>query len=306
MRIIRFIEAHFWAFLIFAMFVGLVLPLPAEQMIPLLKPELMLTLFFIFLKIDILQVLERIRDLRLMIYLLSVFLILSPLAFFYVFVGWDLQWAIALALLMAMPAGTSSAVLTDIVKGNTALSMSLTILTSLLVPFTLPLVFFLIGQNGLELNSWLLFWESATMVLIPMVLATVVKPLFPRLIKRSLPTFTAINILILFLIVVTSFGSQRAALLANPLSLVWDLLLMYGVFILLHVLGYLWSYGKNSKDRIAITVSHAYMNNGLAIVLAAKFFSPTVLILMVLSEIPWSTMLVLLRWVIRNTRFFYK
>jgi hypothetical protein len=33
------------------------------------------------------------------------------------------------------------------------------------------------------------------------------------------------------------------------------------------------------------------MNNGLAIVLAVSYFSPSILILMVLSEFPWNTLL---------------
>jgi hypothetical protein len=33
------------------------------------------------------------------------------------------------------------------------------------------------------------------------------------------------------------------------------------------------------------------MNNGMAIVLAASYFTPEILVLMVLSEIPWNTLL---------------
>jgi hypothetical protein len=33
------------------------------------------------------------------------------------------------------------------------------------------------------------------------------------------------------------------------------------------------------------------MNNGLAIVLASTYFGPGILVLMVLSEIPWNTLI---------------
>jgi len=33
------------------------------------------------------------------------------------------------------------------------------------------------------------------------------------------------------------------------------------------------------------------MNNGMAIVLAASYFKPEILVLMVLSELPWNTLL---------------
>jgi BASS family bile acid:Na+ symporter len=305
MRLIRLIEAHFWAFLLFAMVCGLVLPLPAERMLPWLKPELMVSLFLVFLKIDILKILESIRNLRRMSYLLSIFLVLSPLVVYFLVRPIQAEWALALALLMAVPSGVTAPVLTDIVKGNTELSTSLTILTALLAPFTLPLVFYFVARGSVQLDSWDLFWEAALLILVPMALATLVRPLFPRLIRKAMPAFTSINIVMMFLIVATSFGSQRASLLADPLSLLLDLLLMFLVFVVLHCVGFLLSWGNSPEDRIAITISHTYMNNGLAIVLAAKFFSPAILILMVLSEIPWSTMLVGLHWVIRKTRLFY-
>ena len=43
--------------------------------------------------------------------------------------------------------------------------------------------------------------------------------------------------------------------------------------------------------RISTVVGAAYMNNGMAIVLAAIYFNPYVLVFTVLSEIPWNTLL---------------
>jgi hypothetical protein len=41
------------------------------------------------------------------------------------------------------------------------------------------------------------------------------------------------------------------------------------------------------------------MNNGLAIVLAAKYFDPYILVLMVLSDLPWNTLLAPFRKVVK-------
>ena len=40
------------------------------------------------------------------------------------------------------------------------------------------------------------------------------------------------------------------------------------------------------------------MNNSMAIVVAAKYFDPFILVLMVLSELPWTTMLAPFRKII--------
>jgi predicted Na+-dependent transporter len=64
------------------------------------------------------------------------------------------------------------------------------------------------------------------------------------------------------------------------------------------VFGYLLAYGRPRKDKIAITIGNAYMNNGMAIVLAAAYFEPSILVLAILSEFPWNTLLGVFRRVL--------
>ena len=72
------------------------------------------------------------------------------------------------------------------------------------------------------------------------------------------------------------------------------------MFILLHLIGYLICYRENKEDKIAFSVTAAYMNNGMAIVLASAYFGPEILILMVLSEIPWNTLIAPFKRIIRH------
>jgi predicted Na+-dependent transporter len=73
--------------------------------------------------------------------------------------------------------------------------------------------------------------------------------------------------------------------------MVWKIAVLYLVFILLHIIGYMICFRQNKENRIAVAIGAAYMNNGMAIVLAASYFKPEVLVLMVLSELPWNTLL---------------
>ena len=67
--------------------------------------------------------------------------------------------------------------------------------------------------------------------------------------------------------------------------------LLYLLFILLHIFGFLLGFKEDKKDKIAVTIGLAYMNNGMAIVLAAACFKPSILVLTILSELPWNTLL---------------
>ena len=92
--------------------------------------------------------------------------------------------------------------------------------------------------------------------------------------------------------VYVAIASQRDAMMINSLELIVDTGFLYLLFILLHVMGYFIGHSKSREDKIAITVVSAYRNNGLAIVLAAVYFEPPILILMVLTELPWNTLLI--------------
>jgi BASS family bile acid:Na+ symporter len=292
MRINIFIEKYFWLFLIAGILLGLWNPLQI-RIVPAVLPKTLLglMLFFVFLKIDSLQILENIRNLKLMIYISFLYMIIIPLVFFLSIKVFNPDLAIGILLLTAMPAGVSTPALTDIVKGNVSLSMSLTIVSQLVSPFTVPLLFWLINLNGHSIDKLLMLKDMAIIVFLPMIIAQVIKKYFPVLINKTQHYFTSLNVLLLFAFVYLAISSQRNYILENPSGMVWKILVLYLVFILLHIIGYLICFRENKENRIAVAVGAAYMNNGMAIVLATSYFKPEILVLMVLSELPWNTLL---------------
>jgi BASS family bile acid:Na+ symporter len=300
MRISHFIEKYFWIFLLAGIIIGLWLPVPFKT--PKVMPKVLLgmMLFFVFLKIDISAVAEKMKDYKRMLFISLVYMIIIPVSFFLLIRIFDKQMALGILLLTAMPAGVSSPALTDILKGNVTLAMSIAIITQLIAPFTVPLLFWIIGTKGLDINKLLLFRDIAIMVFVPMIIAQILKRFFPAVISKSQHLFTSINVLLLFIFVYIAISSQRNIILDNPASLIWKTLFLYLVFIILHAIGYFISFRKSKEDKIATSVTAAYMNNGLAIVLAYSYFGPEIIVLMVLSEIPWNTLLAPFKRIVRN------
>jgi len=300
MKLSLFIEKNFWIFLLAAIIFGLWLPLEFEAPKYLTKIILGMMLLFVFLKIDVLEIFEKIKDIKLMIYVSLLYMIIIPILFFLVVQIFDKRLALGILLLTAMPAGVSTPALADILKGNIPLTMSIAVVTQVIAPFTVPFLFWAVGTKGLEINKLLLFSDIAILVFIPLILAQVSKRFLPAVINRSQHLFTSANILLLFLFVYIVISSQRAAITENPYSLIWKTAILYLVFILLHFAGYLLCYSKKKEDKIAMSVTAAYMNNGLAIVLASAYFGPDILVLMVLSEIPWNSLLAPFKRVVRK------
>jgi bile acid:Na+ symporter, BASS family len=291
MKIYQLIERYFWVFLLAGLLFGLLYPAFNDILMSLLKPILMTMLFFVFLKTDPILILENIKDYKLMIYIVTIYMLIIPVLFFLSVNIFDPVLAVGVLLLTAMPAGVSSPTLTDIAKGNIPLSMSIVIITSLLAPFTVPLLFGLIKFKNISINPLAIFKDLAIFVFLPMIIAQIIKKYFPLTIIKKQHLFTSINILLLFLLVYAVMGSQRDVIINDSLSVIWQIVFLYLIFILLHIIGYLIGYKQNKENKVAIAIGAAYMNNGMAIVLAATHFGPSILVLMVLSEIPWNTLL---------------
>jgi predicted Na+-dependent transporter len=161
----------------------------------------------------------------------------------------------------------------------------------MIAPFTVPLLFWLIDLNAHSIDKLLMLKDMAIIVFLPMIISQAIKKYFPLTIKKTQHLFTSLNVFFLFAFVYLAISSQRNNILENPLGLIWKIVILYLVFILLHIIGYLICFKQNKENRVAVAIGAAYMNNGMAIVLASTYFKPEVLVLMVLSELPWNTLL---------------
>src|SRR5512137_2708834 len=127
MKISELIEKHFWLVLIAGILLGLWSPVPVKAAPFVPKILLGMMLFLAFLKIDALEVIENMKNFRLMIYIAFVYMLAIPLSFYFATRIFDAELAVGILLLTSMPAGVSTPVLTDIARGNISLSMSLVI-----------------------------------------------------------------------------------------------------------------------------------------------------------------------------------
>lgn len=299
MKANEFIEKYFWALLIAGIIVGIWTPVPFAVPHYLPKVLLVIMLFLVFLKIDALEILEKIKDYKLMIYITFIYMLAVPFLLFILINLFNNELAIGILLLTAMPAGISTPALTDILKGNISLAMSIAIVTQLVAPFSVPLLFWLIGTKGLDINKILLLKDIFILVFIPLIFSQIFKKYFREAINKRQHLLTSGNIIVLLIFIYLTISSQREVFISNPISLIWKTAILFPVFVLLHFIGYIVCHKEQKEKRIALSVTSAYMNNGLAIVLASSYFNPGIVVLMVLSEIPWTILLAPFKRIVR-------
>lgn len=290
-KLFQFIERYFGLFLITGLILGLTTSFDTSFILSVLKLLLMTTLFLVFLKLDILQVFQKMKNYKQVIFLTLVNMVIIPMVFFFAVSSFNRELAVGVLLLTAMPAASAAPVLTDILKGNAALSTSIVISTSIVAPVTVPLLFWILLNQNLPISPLLIFSDIAPIIFIPMAASQFIKRYFSETIRKSSHYYTPLNILLLTFMVYALINSQRNAILSDPLKVLGEVGFLFVVFILLHFIGYCMVCNEGRKEKIATAVGAAYMNNSMAIVLAAIYFKPSIMVLMILSEVPWNTLL---------------
>ncbi len=302
MGVIKFIEKYFWLIFSAGFVVGLFVPSLGKAIEGILIPLLMVVLFLTFLKVEVGGIWEYIKRPGFVGYIVFVYLFVIP-AVVYLLLQWlDPRIAIGFLLLTAMPPGVVSASFTDIAKGNIALSLAVTVVGYFTAPLSVVALFFFLTGTSFSLDLWNFFQILVVMIVVPFVAAQIVRSKWRTVVRKTKKYYSAVNILLIAAIIYIVPALQSEKILAHPESVVRDVMWLYVLFIILHIIGYFMVWWRPKRDRIAVSVTKTYMNNSLAIVLAITFFDPSIALLVILSEVPFVTLLSGFRFVMRSVK----
>ena len=180
--------------------------------------------------------------------------------------------AIGVILVGCSPGGTSSNVMTFLAKGNMALSVTATSVTTLLAPIVTPALTLLLASAWLPVSFSAMFFSIIQIVLVPIALGIIVQYLLGTKVDKAvgiLPLISVIGII----------GVLTAVVANNVENIIASGLLIFGVVILHNLLGYLVGFllGKvlrfDLRDTKTMSIEVGMQNSGLAATLAATHFS---------------------------------
>ena len=158
MTVLHKIEKYFWACLVLAIGAGLLVPHLFINFQGSILYIIMTILFLVMLKVDIADMFHHIRKPFQLLYVVLFNIVAMPLILFLIFNGRiDPETMMGIVLLAALPCGVSSAAFTDMMEGHTSLTLTIILISTLLAPFTIPLVFWVLYNATLELDYFSLF-----------------------------------------------------------------------------------------------------------------------------------------------------
>lgn len=181
--------------------------------------------------------------------------------------------AVGVILVGCCPGGTSSNVMTFLAKGNTALSVTITSVTTLLAPFMTPALIYLLASEWLPVSFKAMFMSVIQVVLIPIVLGIVAQLLFKPIVSKGIAILPTVSVVAIVLIVAAVVSGSRDKILETGL-------LIFAIVILHNGLGYLFGFliakvfKLNYEDQKAVSIEVGMQNSGLGAQLAIAHFDP--------------------------------
>lgn len=181
--------------------------------------------------------------------------------------------AVGVILVGACPGGTASNVMTYLAKGNTALSVACTSISTLLAPILTPIIFYLLASQWLEVSASAMFFSVLKIVLFPIVLGLIARALWQKQVVKTAQILPLISVVAIVAIVVAVVAASKANIATSGL-------LIFAVVVLHNGFGYLLGFllGKlfqlPYEDNKAIAIEVGMQNSGLGAALAIAHFGP--------------------------------
>jgi BASS family bile acid:Na+ symporter len=290
--------------LLLSLALGLFFPEYALKLEPFGTLFLGIIFFLSALKIDLKEFIKYLKDQKMVVAVNFVMLIGLPVVVYYATLLIYPDLAIAFLLLAAMPAGMTSPLLAEICGGKQSLALVLTISTSLLAPFTVPLMIKLLAGATVQVDTLAMFLSLVKVIFIPFILANLVKYFWHHRIKASYFTFKPISTALLGLLIMGIVAKQSATILGGlNVAFLVELAALFSLFVFFHLAGYYAAWWRKRDDRVTITICLAYLNFTLAIYLAGKFFDdPKIVVPVVLSVLPWSLLIIPFKYLTKKAK----
>ncbi len=184
----------------------------------------------------------------------------------------DEALTVGVMLVGCCPGGTASNVITYLAKGDLALSVGMTGVSTVLAPIATPLLVWLLAGQTVDVNVVGMILSILWVVILPIVAGLVVKRLWPRQTAKATAFLPALSTLAICAIVLIVISANAGKLMSGGLVIVLVVMLHnvcglgigYGIGRLL---------GLSTAKRRAISIEVGMQNSGLASSLATLHFA---------------------------------
>ena len=182
------------------------------------------------------------------------------------------QFKLGIILVSCCPGGTASNVVTYLARGNLALSVMMTMCSTLLAIGLTPLLTKTYASAILKVDAWSMVVSMVMIVLLPIMVGLVLNSLAGKRLEAIKKGSPLISVFVIVLIVAAVVGATKSNIQAH-----WQTLLpaVFIVHAFGFALGYLWgrAFGLKEKECRTFSIEVGMQNSGLGSQLAKTHFT---------------------------------
>ncbi len=182
------------------------------------------------------------------------------------------QFKLGIILVSCCPGGTASNVVTYLAKGNLALSVMMTMCSTLLAIGLTPFLTKVYASQILEVDALKMVVSMVMIVLLPIVVGLVLNSLAGKKLEKVKALSPFVSVLVIVLIVAAVVGATKESIISH-----WQVLLpaVFVVHALGFALGYFWGrvFGMQEKECRTFSIEVGMQNSGLGSQLAKTHFT---------------------------------
>ena len=186
--------------------------------------------------------------------------------------GLSAELAVGVILVGCCPGGTASNVITFLAKGDLALSVGMTGVSTILAPLMTPLLTYLLAGETVDVNILDMLMSIVQVVILPIVIGLMISRYMPAFSQKLKPYLPAVSTVAIALIVGCIFSVNSARLMASSVIII-VVVILHNVcgYIIGYLLGYVLCLSRPKQTAIAVEVG--MQNSGLAASLATVHFA---------------------------------
>jgi BASS family bile acid:Na+ symporter len=261
----------------------------------------LMALFFLsYLSIELRAVWEELKshfaDILLFIGLKSIIL---PIILFFVFDRLAPVYALSALLLTGVSTGVVATFISNLVKGNSSLVLVVVVITSALVPITLPALIQTIALTPVEISLFGMIRMLALVIFVPILTVEALRRLAPNILKSLTKNQFPISLVLFSIINLGVFYRYAPFFKKEPRVIVMACLFAVILSAIYCIIGILFFRKSSVENQLAGAVMLGNMNNVLVVVFSSQFFGPVETLVAAMYLLPFYGIVIPLRYFYR-------
>jgi bile acid:Na+ symporter, BASS family len=278
---------------------GILFPSTGELFSPYILVILGFLLFLNLIQLNFQDLISTFQRPKFLLILSIVKVIILPVTMYFVTNQISPKYALSVLLLSGISTGLGAPFVTNYVGGRLSTIVGMVIITSLMVPFILPTLVYVLYNTEFSIPLFDMILLLVISLLVPLVGSGIIKKYLPKLATTINNSSLPLSIILMDLINFIIFSKFSSYFYLELPFVIDTTILAFVLFAIFAITGYLILFFINKessrKDKISGLIAISYVNNILVTVFAQQFFGSQVAALAAFYNMPYYIGIILLK-----------